>query len=306
MSTAKSVRAYGRLANLYFLDYNLSYPLVATLLPATVVRDTTTWVAFGIMIVGYFLVHCALIAFDDITGYRDGSDATNYRDNPSAMRRAHWKPLVTEELRLPEALRFAWTCLLVGLSLLVIGLLVAPYHPLWLIVLAVVGACISVQYSYGLKLSHIGFQELLLFFFTVELVLIPYAALTGELSARVVIEGSLFAFWLMMVSWYSNLRDCETDRGVGRINVATMTSERTYIAILGALAVADVVVVLGLIAFGTLPWIFAALLLPVFVARLVQFQLGAIKRNPLLGRMLGRRLAWAGALLMVLGNVLTD
>ncbi|MFI6040937.1 UbiA family prenyltransferase [Nocardia sp. NPDC051321] len=305
MTTARSVRAYGRLANLYFLDYNLAYPMVATLLPASVARGTTTWVAFGIMIAGYFLVHCATIAFDDITGFRDGSDATNYRDNPSALRRARWKPLVTGELRLPEALRFAWTCLLTGLTLLVIGLLVAPYHPLWLIALAVVGACVSVQYSYGLRLSHIGFQELVLFLFTLELVLIPYAALTAAVTARAVIEGSLFAFWLMMVSWYSNLRDCDTDRGVGRINIATMTRERTYIAILGVLAVADIVVVLALIAWGALPPIFGALLWPVFVARLFQFHFGATKRDPLFGRLVGRRLAWAGALLMAIGNVLT-
>ncbi|MCM6778684.1 UbiA family prenyltransferase [Nocardia sp. CDC159] len=305
MTPVASVRAYGRLANLYFLDYNLAYPMVATLLPAAVLREGRTWAAFALMIVGYFLLHCAVIAFDDITGFRDGSDAKNYRDNPSALRRAHWKPLVTGELNLAQALRFSWTCVVAGFVLLVTGLLVAPYHPLWLIVVAVVGGSVSVQYSYGLKFSHIGFQELVLLLFTLELVLIPYYALTGGVSARSVIEGALFAFWLMMVSWYSNLRDIAADREVGRINIATLTGERSYIALLGVLAVADIVAVIALVATGWLPVLFLALLLPVFAARLVQFQLGAIKRNPLLGRLLGRRLAWAGAVLMTIGNLIT-
>jgi len=300
---SKSVRAYGHLANVYFLDYNLAYPLVATLLPAAVARDAGTWVALTLIIVGYFLVHCAVIAFDDVTGFRDGTDAKNYRDNPSALRRLRWKPLVTGELRLPQALRFAWTCVVVGLALVVAGLLVAPHHPLWLIVLAVIGAGVSVQYSYGLRFSHIGFQELVLFLWTAELVAIPYWALTGGVTARLVVEGALFAFWLMMVSFYSNLRDLETDRGAGRINLATIAGERNYISILGVLAVADLAVVAVLVVTGTLPLLLGVLLCPVFAARLVQFRIAALNRNPLLGRLLGRRLAWAGAVLMAIGNL---
>jgi 1,4-dihydroxy-2-naphthoate polyprenyltransferase len=299
----KSVRAYGHLANVYFLDYNLGYALVATLFPAAVVRDGGTWAALALIVVGYFLVHCAVIAFDDVTGFRDGTDAKNYRDKPSALRRLRWKPLVTGELQLPQALRFAWVSLLVGLALLVAGLLVAPHHPLWLIVLAVIGVCVSAQYSYGVKFSHIGFQEVVLFLWTAELVLIPYWALTGGVTARLVIEGALFAFWLMMVSFYSNLRDLETDRGAGRINLATIAGERNYIRILGVLAVADLVAVAALVVTGTLPLLLGVLLCPVFAARVVQFRLAGRNRNPLLGRLLGRRLAWAGAVLMAIGNL---
>lgn len=301
----KSVRAYGHLANIYFLDYNLGYVQLATLLPAAVVGDGGTWAALALIVAGYFLVHCAVIAFDDVTGFRDGTDAKNYRDNPSALRRLRWKPLVTGELRLPQALRFAWTCLVAGVVLLVAGLLVAPHHPLWLVVLAVVGACVSAQYSYGLKFSHIGFQELVLFLWTAELVLIPYWALTGGVTARLVVEGALFAFWLMMVSFYSNLRDLETDRGAGRLTLATFAGERNYIRILGVLAVADLVVVAVLVVTGTLPLLLGVLLSPVFAGRLVQFRRAALNRDPLLGRLLGRRLAWAGAVLTALGNLVT-
>jgi 1,4-dihydroxy-2-naphthoate octaprenyltransferase len=301
----KSVRAYGHLANIYFLDYNLGYVQLATLLPAAVIGDGGTWAALALIVAGYFLVHCAVIAFDDVTGFRDGTDAKNYRDSPSALRRLRWKPLVTGELRLPQALRFAWTCLVVGVALLVAGLLVAPHHPLWLVVLAVVGACVSAQYSYGLKFSHIGFQELVLFLWTAELVLIPYWALTGGVTVRLVIEGALFAFWLMMVSFYSNLRDLETDRGAGRITLATFAGERNYIRILGVLAVADLVVVAVLVVTGTLPLLLGVLLSPVFAGRLVQFRRAALNRDPLLGRLLGRRLAWAGAVLIALGNLVT-
>lgn len=297
------MRAYGHLANIYFLDYNLGYPLLATLLPAAVASDGTTWAALALIIAGYFLVHCSVIAFDDITGFRDGTDAKNYQENPSTLRHFRWKPLVTGELRLPQALRFAWICLVVGLALLAAGLLVAPHHPLWLIVLAVVGACVSAQYSYGLKFSHIGFQELVLFLWTAELVLIPYWALTGGVTTHLVIEGALFAFWLMMVSFYSNLRDLETDRSAGRINLATIAGERNYIRILGVLAAADLVAVAVLVVTGTLPLLFGVLLCPVFATRLAQFRLTALNRNPLLGRLLGRRLAWAGAVLMTIGNL---
>jgi 1,4-dihydroxy-2-naphthoate octaprenyltransferase len=299
----RSARAYGHLANIYFLDYNLGYLLVVTLLPAAASGDGRVWAALALVVAGYFLVHCAVIAFDDVTGFRDGTDAKNYRDNPSALRGLRWKPLVTGELQLPQALRFSWTCLLVGLALLVTGMLVAPHHPVWLIVLAVAGACVSAQYSYGMKFSHIGFQELVLFLWTAELVLITYWALTGGVTARLVVEGALFAFWLMMVSFYSNLRDLETDRGAGRINLATIAGERHYIRILGVLAVADLVVVAVLVTTGLLPLLLGVLLCPVFAARLVQFQRTVLNRNPLLGRMLGRRLAWAGAVLMAIGNL---
>ncbi len=304
MPVTKSVRAYAHLANLYFLDYNLGYLLVATLLPAAIVPDGGTWAILALIVVGYFLVHCAVIAFDDVTGFRDGTDAKNYRDNPSALRRLRWKPLVTGELELPQALRFAWTCAVVGLALLVGGLLAAPHHPLWLIVVAVVGAGVSVQYSYGMKFSHIGFQEVVLFLWTAELVLVPFWALTGGVTAHLVTEGALFAFWLMMVSFYSNLRDLETDRGAGRINLATIAGERDYIRILGVLAVADLVVVAFLVVTGMLPLLLGVLLCPVFAARVVQFRIAALNRNPLLGRLLGRRLAWAGAALMAIGNLL--
>jgi len=299
----KSVRAYGHLANVYFLDYNLGYLLVLTLLPTAVSGDGRVWPALALIIAGYFLVHCAVIALDDVTGFRDGTDAKNYQDNPSALRALRWKPLVTGELRLPQALRFSWACLLVGLALLVTGMLVAPHHPVWLIVVAVVGACVSAQYSYGMKLSHIGFQEVVLFLWTAELVLITFWALTGGVTARLVVEGTLFAFWLMMVSFYSNLRDLKTDRGAGRINLATIAGERDYIRILGVLAVADLVAVAVLVTTGTLPLFLGLLLSPVFAARLVQFRRTALNRNPLLGRLLGRRLAWAGATLMAIGNL---
>jgi len=299
----KSVRAYAHLSNIYFLDYNLGYLLVATLLPAAVLGEAATWPVLVLIVAGYFLVHCAVIAFDDVTGYRDGTDAKNYRDNPSALRRLRWKPLVTGELALGQALRFAWACVVVGLALLVGGVLAAPHHPLWLVVVAVAGVCVSVQYSYGMKFSHIGFQELVLFLWTAELVLVPYWALTGGVTATLVVEGSLFAFWLMMVSFYSNLRDLETDRGAGRINLATIAGERGYIRILGVLAVADLAVVAVLVVAGTLPLLLGVLLCPVFAARLVQFRVAALGRDPLLGRLLGRRLAWAGVALMTIGNL---
>ncbi|MGN2638104.1 UbiA family prenyltransferase [Nocardia takedensis] len=301
--TTKSLRAYGHLANVYFLDYNLGYLLVATLLPTTVARDGGTWLALALIVVGYFLIHSAVIAFDDITGFRDGTDAKNYQDDPSALRRAKWKPLVTGELTLPRALRFAWACVGVGGALLLAGLFVAPHHPPVLIALAVLGAAVSVQYSYGMKFSHIGFQEAVLLLWTLELVLIPFWALTGGVTGRLVTEGALFAFWLMMVSMYSNMRDMATDRGAGRINLATLAGERRYIGLLGVLAVADLVVVAVLVAAGVLPVLLGVLLCPVFVARLFQFRLGALDRNPLLGRLLGRRLAWAGAILLALGNL---
>ena len=299
----KSVRAYAHLSNVYFLDYNLGYPLVVALLPAAITGEGRTWAALALIVAGYFVAHCAMIAFDDITGFRDGTDAKNYRDNPSSLRRLQWKPLVTGELRLPQALRFAWGCLLVGSALLVAGLLVAPHHPLWLVVLAVAGVCVSVQYSYGVKFSHIGFQEVVLFLWTAELVFVTHWALTGGVTALLVVEGALFSFWLMMVSFYSNLRDLETDRGAGRITLSTIAGEHRYVRILGVLAVVDLVAVAVLVVAGVLPPLIGLLLLPVFAARLVQFRVAALRRNPLLGRLLGRRLAWVGAVLMAVGNL---
>ena len=93
---------------------------------------------FSVIAFGMWATH----AFDDITGYRDGSDVRNYAPE---RRRSQVKPLVAGLLSVRQAQAFAYVTALLAATCVVVFCVVAGFQPWWIFVggLAVVGLACS-------------------------------------------------------------------------------------------------------------------------------------------------------------------
>ncbi|QFG22602.1 UbiA family prenyltransferase [Actinomadura sp. WMMB 499] len=272
-SGSGGLAAYARLAKLDIYDYYLGLPLVWALLAPAVRWDAGTFGLLALVLVAEVVVVAAMVGFDDITGYRDGSDAANYGSD-AARRRLHRKPLVAGTLTETQALRFAWAATAAGAVLWATAGAAAPHRPLWAIVLAAVCVAASVQYSWGLKISYRGFQEIFLIGLGIGWTLVPYALLTGAASGFVLVQAVVFGAGPMIFGLYSNTNDADGDRAAGRVTVATRVSARTHRAFVAAATGALVLLIAGSAVAGVAPWWFPAVLLPVVAMRLAHLVIG--------------------------------
>nr|BFE52055.1 hypothetical protein GCM10017745_54820 [Saccharothrix mutabilis subsp. capreolus] len=209
------VRAYVRLAKLDILDYYLGVLVVWALLPADLRLDGLVLATMAVFLIGEVVVMAAMVALDDLTGFRDGSDITNYApDDP--RRRLERKPLVAGTLTERQVVRFAWITCVVGAALWLAAVAIAPHRPQWTVVVIAVTYFFSVQYSWGVKLSYHGFQEFFLAGLGFAVVLAPYGLATGALDGNVVVQALLFGMGPLLFGVYSNTNDVEGDRRVGR------------------------------------------------------------------------------------------
>ncbi|MEV5831215.1 UbiA family prenyltransferase [Spirillospora sp. NPDC052242] len=265
--------AYARLAKLDIFDYYLGLLLVWALLAPAVRWDGGTFGLLGLVLIAEVVVVAAMVGFDDITGFRDGSDAANYGSD-AARRRLHRKPLVAGTLTEGQALRFAWSATVAGALLWAVSVAAAPHRPLWAIALAAVCVAASVQYSWGLKLSYRGFQEIFLIGLGIGWTLVPYALLTGAASGFVIVQAVVFGAGPMLFGLYSNTNDADGDRDAGRVTVATLVSARTHRAFVAAMTAAQVALIVGSALAGPAPWWFPVVLLPVVAMRLTHLVIG--------------------------------
>lgn len=295
--------AYARLAKLDVFDYYLSVVLVWSLLVPAVrfAPDAlATIVVFGI---GEVALIAALVAFDDITGYRDGSDAINYGPDAPARRLAR-KPLLTNAITESAAIRFAWTCAAAAAVVWTVAVLVAPQKPLWAVLGTGVTLVIGVQYSWGLKLSYHGFQELFIAALGWALVLPLYGLLAGSLSGFVVVQALLFGLGPLLFGVYSNTNDIAGDRAISRPTVASLVSVRGNKIFVAAVSAAEAGLILVPPLLGIAPWWFPLLLLPVIALRATQFVIGMVRGDILRARRLGFSIHRVCLVLLVLGNLL--
>lgn len=253
--------AYARLAKLDIYDYYLSLPLVWALLPAAHRWEPRVGALLALTLLAQIAIAAAMVGFDDITGFRDGSDAANYGGD-AARRRLIRKPLVAGTLTEAQALRFSWTAAAAGMALWALVVAAAPYRPVWAVAGAAVCAVAAVQYSWGLKLSYHGFQEIFLIGLGVGWVLVPYGLLTGRADAAAIASAVLFGAGPMLFGLYSNTVDVEGDRRAGRITVATLVSARGNAVFIVTMAAAMCLLIVGAPVAGALPWWFAVALLP--------------------------------------------
>lgn len=278
-------RAYGRLAKLDVFDYYLSAVLVWTLLLPAVRLDGQVLGALAAFLAGEVLLMAALVALDDLTGYRDGSDLINYGPDAPA-RRLRRKPLVAGSLTEAQVVRFAVVTTVLGALLWTVAVLAAPHRPTWALVLTAGTLLLYPQYSWGLKLSYRGFQELYIAALGWALVLAPYGLLAGDLPGFVVVQALLFGLGPLLFGVYSNTNDIAGDRRAGRPTVAARTSPRGNARFVAAVSLVEVALILGAPAAGA-PWWFPLAMLPTMLLRANQYALGFRRRDILRARRLG-------------------
>ncbi|HEU5157995.1 MAG TPA: UbiA family prenyltransferase [Streptosporangiaceae bacterium] len=295
--------SYARLANLYFYDYYLCVLVVWALLAESVRLDGRTLATMALVVLGWVGVVAATVTFDDVTGYRDGSDDRNYSPDQAVLRNRANKPLITGELSLAQALRFGYAAMAAGALLWGAAIAVAPHRPLWAAPVAAFVLLISVQYSYGLKISYHRGQELVLLLSPGLMVLVPFGLLAGEVTGLIVAESYLFGLWSLLVSLYSNLNDLDGDTAAGRRNLATTCRPETYRKVVAAISATEIVAILAAPAFGAVSWWFVAFLIPVMVIRARQLWHGLGRGEFLAARKLGINAHRIGTIALIIANL---
>ena len=298
------LRSYARLGNLDVYDYYLSIFVAASavLVPLSSAQPGTVPMLV-LFLLGEVATIVAMVAFDDVTGYRDGSDITNYSpDDP--LRKKLRKPLVAGTLTEAEALRFGWTMAPLGALLWAGALLVAPHAPLWMVAGMALTWVIALQYSYGLKLSYHGLQEAYLVALGAVLVLAPCALATGEFSGFLAVQSVLFGMGVLMFVVYSNTNDVDGDRAVGRPTVAALTSARGNALFIAGLSLGEFLLGAVASAAGIAPWWFVLLMLPATALRARQFHLGFRAGDVMRARKTGFLVHRTSVVLLIAANLL--
>jgi 1,4-dihydroxy-2-naphthoate octaprenyltransferase len=163
---------------------------------------------------------------------------------------------------------------------------------------------ISANYSYGLKLSYRGAQELVILCSTGLTILIPYGLATGGYTGLVGMLTFLFGLWSLLVSVYSNLNDVAGDRAAGRRSLAVRAPRGVYRAVIVALTLSEPLAITLTVALGAVPWWYPLFLLPVLAVRARQAQVGLVRDNPLAARKLGVRAHRLGVVVVLAATLL--
>ncbi|XVS60508.1 UbiA family prenyltransferase [Actinosynnema sp. CA-299493] len=280
-----STGAYVKLAKLDIVDYYLGVLVVWALLAPALRLDVGVLTTTGVFLVGEVFVIVAMVALDDLTGYRDGSDTANYAPDAPA-RKLDRKPLVAGTLTEPQVLRFALITAVAGAAAWLGALAVAPHRPVWTIALVAVTYSFALQYSWGVRLSYRGFQEFFLAALGWALVLAPYGLATGRLDGVVVVQALIFGLGPLLFGVYSNTNDVEGDRRVGRPTVAALTSPSGNRRFVRAVSACELLLILALPLVGG-PWWFPLALLPTILLRARQLRVGFGAGDVLRARRIG-------------------
>lgn len=280
-----STGAYVKLAKLDIVDYYLGVLVVWALLAPALRLDGGVLATMGVFLVGEVFVIVAMVALDDLTGYRDGSDVANYAPDAPA-RKLNRKPLVAGTLTEPQVLRFGLLTAVVGAAVWLGALAIAPHRPVWTIVLVAVTYSFALQYSWGVKLSYHGFQEFFLAALGWALVIAPYGLVTGGVDGVVVAQALIFGLGPLLFGVYSNTNDVDGDRRVGRPTVAALTSPRGNMLFVLGVSACELLLILALPLVGG-PWWFPLALLPTILLRARQLRVGFGQGDILRARRIG-------------------
>ncbi|WP_042421432.1 UbiA family prenyltransferase [Streptacidiphilus anmyonensis] len=298
-------RAYARLAKLDIVDYYLSVPLVAAMLVAFGGASAgRTALVSGLFLLGEVTMVAASVAFDDVTGLRDGSDAANYGPD-AAARRLVRKPLLCGVLTERQAIRFGWTSVALCAVLWSAAVVAAPARPLWAVLGTAACAVFGFQYSWGLKLGYRGLQELFLAAVGWGFVLPQFGLLNGGAPGFVVVQALLFGLGPALFGVYSNINDRAADRAVGRLTVAAVVSARGNAVFIGAVSVLEALLILVPAAVGIGPGWFPLAMAPVLVLRCAQWLQGIVRGDVLGARRRGIHVHRLSVALMAASDLLS-
>ncbi|WNV82862.1 UbiA family prenyltransferase [Umezawaea sp. Da 62-37] len=299
---ATTRRAYVRLAKLDIVDYYFGVLVVWTLLPSALRLDGAVLAATGLFLLGEVFVIATMVALDDLTGFRDGSDIANYApDDPN--RRRYRKPLVAGTLTEAQVLRFAWVTGLIGALLWIAAIAVAPHAPLWTVAVIGVTYFFAVQYSWGIKLSYRGFQEFFLAALGWALVLAPYGLAVGSIDGNAVVQALVFGLGPLLFGVYSNTNDIKGDRRVGRLTVAALATPRGNMLFILAVTAAEALLIVCGPLLGT-AWWFPVVLLPTLLLRARQVRVAFGQGDILRARLLGIHVHRVTVVALVVVNLL--
>lgn len=297
--------AYGKLAKVEFWDYYLSVIVVWSLVPAA---ERFSWRVLGLLVLvvaSQLCLFAAVVAFDDVTGYRDGSDRLNYQNAEGTPRKLDRKPLLTGRLGPRQAWTFAAAVTVAGAAMAVLAIVVAPHRPWWALALTAAVVVLCVQYSVGLKLSYFGGGEALIAFTAFCGVAAPVGFAIGELPGVALTQAALFGLWQVLVSGYSNTNDIDGDRAVGRRTVAAATSPTGNMAFLAGLAVVELALLVGLVTVGSMSAWLLLLAAPLPVLRGAQLVNAFGRQLPLVARRYGLYADRFGVAALVAANLIT-
>ncbi len=301
VSRAK-LRAYVRLAKLDIWDYYLGLLVALALVPAAERLDVAILATLAIFFVSELLVVAATVSFDDVTGYRDGSDAANYGSDAPARRLAR-KPLLTGALTEVEALRFGWIATVGAIAATLAAIAVAPHRPLWAVALVIVSGAAFIQYSYGAKLSYHGWGEVVLAGVAFGWLLGPWGLVSGTAGGFVVVQALIFGLGPLLFGVYSNTNDVAGDAKVNRRTMATSCSPRGNRNFIASVSAAETVVIVGASLLGIAPWWFVLAMAPVIAMRAYQFDTGMRRGDILRARRLGIKTHRLAVVVLIAVNV---
>ncbi|MGW5127507.1 UbiA family prenyltransferase [Streptomyces sp. NPDC004069] len=277
-----------RSAKLGMVDHYLSLAVVWSLLPVAQRFDGASLPTLLAFLLGEVCLVAAAVAFGDLTGHRDGSDAAHC--GPDAPGRAlARKPLPAEALTEAAAVRFAWGALLAGWLCWTVALVCAPHRPVWAVLALAAAAVLVPQYSWGLRFTFPGLQEVNLAVVGWAFVLPLFGLLTGEFTGLAVVEAFLFGLGPVLFGVYSNRHDVEGDRVVGRPAAARPLSLAGNRRFVGALSVVETTVIVSAPLLGIAPWWFPLAFVPLKATRVRQFTVGMVRGDVLRGRLIGVR-----------------
>jgi 1,4-dihydroxy-2-naphthoate polyprenyltransferase len=298
-------RAYWYLAK-YRVDIHLGLAIAWSLVPARVAFQHDTLAIVALAFVFCATISSTAIVFDDINGFRDGSDAVNYpAHDPTGYRPRTKKPLVADLLTEREAIRVGYTLAIISVVSVVLAWLIAGRGGGWWLLPALIGASVcAAQYSFGLKFSYLGAQDIVLFTSFFCTVVLPFTLMMGSVSGPALLMGSLLGLWDVQVVQFSNIPDIEADRSVGRRTMAVLLSERGHTRLILATFALIWAGSLGGIVSGYLPPIALLTLIPALLMHLKQLRVGFRPGGAMEGRIRGWLAMRAWAMGVVAANLL--
>lgn len=295
--------AYVRLGKLQVWQHWWAIPIVWSLLSPSMALTPRAVAILALVLLSMMGLMAATMAFDDVSGFRDGTDARNYLAS-NKVRNIRRKPLLTGELSEAQALRFAYAAALFGFASGVAPYLIGARWSPWVLTVFIFGGLAAIQYSSGLRISYAGGGELLLVLATACTIVLPYASLTGTMSGHVLVEGVLLGVLLLTVPLFSNTSDAANDRLAHRRTLAASLSATANDRLIVAVFAAGFGLVVVGAAIGLLPTWLLLLMLPAWALQLRQLRDGVGRRRWLEGRRVGFRAFDFAAAALLVANLL--
>lgn len=291
---------FAQLGKLRVYQHVYEWLLVVSLLHKDSIRPAGTVAALVLILVTMIAIQAAACAADDVVGFRNGSDADNYRSSSllAAPPKMLPKPLLTGALTEKEAVAFAVMATLVALACAGGAILALGGNvpiPALIGFLVVLGC--AVQYSWGFKFSYRpGGLEFVIFVVNAGTVLLPYWWIAHRVSSLAVVVSLLAAVWFLLVVSYGNAADREGDAAAGRRTFAVLASREQFRNFLVVLYVAAVSLSALPFALGMLPRVLVVCIVPLVALNTIQLYYGAIRGDARRAMRIGFRCIDVGGL----------